>query len=85
MNTGFIINKPFAKGIKIPVQLFLNRFGIFSHVYKASVICVNNNSELTACGIHLHTKGKVEDPKLSLEVCHKTTYQGKSIPYQGSQ
>ena len=39
----------------------------------------NNNSELTARGISFTYKRKVEDPELSLEECHKTTYQGRAF------
>ena len=45
----------------------------------------NNNSELTACGISFTHRRKIGDSRLSLEVHHKTTYQGRSIPYQRSQ
>ena len=73
MNTEFIINKPFAKGNKIPVQLFLDCLVSFPMYIRQVSSAYNNNSELTECGMSFRCKRKEEDPKLSLDECHKTT------------
>ena len=66
MNTEFIINKPFVKGIKIPAQLFLDCFGFFLMYIRQVSFAYNNNSELTACGISFTYRRKSRGPKIEL-------------------